>query len=159
MPAENVERLTIVFVILMIAAILLPALLRIKANEDVAIETVRTIITSAAIYASQYGHLPPTLQGLGPPAPNSAPSQTRANLIDKQLADPPHQKAGYSFRYALPPSGSYSLNADPITPGASGQRYFFTDKSGVIRVNQRGQGAAGPTSPPLDLGREHHESQ
>jgi hypothetical protein len=27
------------------------------------------------------------------------------------------------------------LNADPISPGTTGQRHFFTDQSGVIRFD------------------------
>jgi hypothetical protein len=39
------------------------------------------------------------------------------------------------------------MAADPVTPGTSGVRHFFTDESGVIRYNL--QGGADANSEPL----------
>ena len=33
---------------------------------------------------------------------------------------------------------TYNITAAPITPNTTGQRYFFTDQSGVIRANPTG---------------------
>jgi hypothetical protein len=30
---------------------------------------------------------------------------------------------------------TYTLNADPTSPGVSGQRHFFTDETHIVRVN------------------------
>jgi hypothetical protein len=55
-------------------------------------------------------------------------------LIDSALVT--GSKSGYQFTYSSPtPYQQYSITASPITPGVTGQRYFFTDQSGVIRVN------------------------
>jgi hypothetical protein len=33
---------------------------------------------------------------------------------------------------------SYTLNANPLTPGTTGMMYFFSDETGVIRQNLSG---------------------
>jgi hypothetical protein len=57
-------------------------------------------------------------------------------LIDQVLAT--GTKSGYTF--AAPGAGAiprvaYTATANPVNPGQSGQRHFFTDQSGVIRYN------------------------
>jgi hypothetical protein len=42
---------------------------------------------------------------------------------------------------------AYMVNADPVTPGTTGQRHFFTDQTGVIRVEQHQPATA--ESPPI----------
>jgi hypothetical protein len=49
-------------------------------------------------------------------------------------------KSGYTFTYTAGAAvaGSvptYSVNGDPVTPGTTGQRFFFTDQSGVVRAD------------------------
>ena len=50
-------------------------------------------------------------------------------------------KSGYSYTYtpgAADSSGvinSFQINSNPISPGITGNRYFYTDESGVIRQN------------------------
>ena len=58
-------------------------------------------------------------------------------------------KSGYSFTfYGVTPSyQQYSITAGPLNPGVTGQRYFYTDQSGVIRVNT--SAAASSTDNPL----------
>jgi hypothetical protein len=57
-------------------------------------------------------------------------------------------KSGYSFTFsAASPYQQYSITAGPVNPGVTGQRYFFTDQSGVIRVNT--SSAASSTDNPL----------
>jgi len=46
------------------------------------------------------------------------------------------------------PAVKYILSADPVTPGTSGVRHFFTDESGVIRSSMAG--SADVSSEPLD---------
>jgi uncharacterized protein YdeI (BOF family) len=48
---------------------------------------------------------------------------------------------------AATPYQQYSITSGPLTPGVTGQRYFFTDQSGVIRVNT--SSAASSTDNPL----------
>jgi len=39
------------------------------------------------------------------------------------------------------------IYADPVTPGTTGQRHFFTDQTGVIRAKP--DGPANENSPPI----------
>ena len=128
-----IELLIVVAIILIIAAIAIPNLLRSKmsANEASAVGSLRTINTASVSYSTTYGNYPPSLASLGP---STSPSSTTADLIDSALVT--GAKSGYKFTYTSPtPYQQYSITASPITPGVTGQRYFFTDQSGVIRVN------------------------
>jgi type IV pilus assembly protein PilA len=139
-----IELLIVVAIILVIAAIAIPNLLRSRmaASEASAVASLRTVNTSEIVYQSSYGgSYAPALTNLsdGGTAANCAPTAiaaaTSACLIDSVLAS--GSKAGYTFIYVPVVSGgldaSYSLNGDPI--GTTGQRHFFTDQTDVIRVN------------------------
>ena len=128
-----IELLIVVAIILIIAAIAIPNLLRSKmaANEASAVGSLRTINTSSVAYSTTYGNYPGALSSLGP---STSPSSTAADLIDSALVS--GTKSGYTFTYAAAtPFQQYSIQASPVTPGVTGQRYFFTNQSGVIRVN------------------------
>jgi len=140
-----IELLIVVAIILIIAAIAIPNLLRSKmaANEASAVGSLRTINTSAVAFSTTYGNYPTQLSDLGP---SSTPSSTAADLIDSVLVT--GSKTGYTFTYtAASPYLQYTLTAAPTTPGVSGQRYFFTDQSGVIRADAAA--AATATSTPI----------
>jgi type IV pilus assembly protein PilA len=128
-----IELLIVVAIILIIAAIAIPNLLRSKmaANEASAVGSLRTINTASVAYSTTYGNYPPALASLGP---SSSPSSTTADLIDSAVAS--GTKSGYGFTYTSNSNyQQYSITANPITPGTTGQRYFYTDQSGVIRYN------------------------
>jgi len=127
-----IELLIVVAIILIIAAIAIPNLLRSKmaANEASAVGSMRTINTSAVAYSTTYGTYPAALTDLGP---STAPTSTAADLIDSVLAA--GTKSGYSFSYTVGTGNeSYSLTGDPVS-SSTGQRHFYTDQSGVIRYN------------------------
>ena len=128
-----IELLIVVAIILIIAAIAIPNLLRSKmaANEASAVATLRTLNTSSVAYSTTYGGFEPNLASLGPA---TIPTSSAADLVDSVLAVDPAVKSGYRFTYAFA-SGKYIINANPQTPGVTGQRYFFTDQSGVMRGN------------------------
>jgi len=135
--------------ILIIAAIAIPNLLRARmaANEASAVGSLRTIHIACVTYATEYKSFPSSLANLGPGA---SPSAKAAGLISDVLAA--RQESGYLFTYEPGPSQdggiiSYEVHADPLTPGVTGVRHFFTDQSGVIRV--RVDGPATVESPPL----------
>ena len=153
-----IELLIVVAIILVIAAVAIPNLLRsrISANEASAIASLRTIITSEIIYSTTYtlgfsADLPSLSDG-GVQTnciPPSIPGAASACLIDATLAS--GSKSGYLFTY-VPTSGgginsSYVLNADPINVGSSGQRHFYTDQTHVLRVNMTA--VASPSDPAL----------
>lgn len=136
-----IELLIVVAIILIIAAIAIPNLLRsrISANEASAISSIRTLTTVNHTYNSTYGAgFAPNLAALGPPAGGGAASAAAADLIDANFAT--GVKSGYTFTYtAAAPAGgiiyAYTVNGDPTSPGTTGQRYFFSDQSGVVRYN------------------------
>ena len=141
--------LAFVPVMLIIAAIAIPNLLRSRmaANEASAVGSLRTINTAAITYASSYPGVgyPANLSNLGT---SGAAGSASADLIDSVLAS--GSKSGYVFIYKGDgniPSTSYTVMTRPLTPGTTGQRSFFTDQSGVIRVNTNG--TADANSDPL----------
>jgi len=135
-----IELLIVVAIILIIAAIAIPNLLRsrIAANQASAVGSLRTLNTAEITYSSTYNvGFSETLSYLAPPASGN-PTSTAAGLIDSILAL--GAKSGYSFTYSTGPSDStgrintYSFTAIPIT-SSTGTNYYFTDQSGVIRQN------------------------
>src|SRR6202142_489230 len=76
-----IELLIVVAIILIIAAIAIPNLLRSKmaSNEASAVGSLRTLNTSAVAYSTTYGNYPPSITALGPA---TTPSSTTADLID-----------------------------------------------------------------------------
>ena len=131
-----IELLIVVAIILIIAAIAIPNLLRSKmaANESSAVSSLRTLTTACVTYSTTYGGFPPALANLGPATPATAAA---ADLIDSVLAT--GTKSGFVFAYAAGAKDAngtvttYTINADPVTAGTTGQRHFFTNQTGVIR--------------------------
>jgi type IV pilus assembly protein PilA len=139
-----IELLIVVAIILIIAAIAIPNLLRsrIAANEASAVGSLRTINTAEITYNTTYPNVGySSLGALAPPGSGSATSSA-AGLIDSNLAG--GTKSGYTFA-ATPgggtPKTSYESTAAPVTVGTTGQRYFCSDTSGVIQYNSATTGA------------------
>lgn len=135
--------------ILIIAAIAIPNLLRARmaANEASAVGSLRTLSAACIAYSSHYQSYPPSLASLGP---STQPSAEAANLVTDTLAS--GQKTGYLFTYEAGTDANggittYAAHADPIKEGATGQRHFFVDQTGVIRVSIREPATA--DSPPM----------
>lgn len=139
-------------IVLIVAAIAIPNLLRarISANESSAAASVRTIVTAAIQYQSEYGHYPETLEQLSQPPGSSKPDQNHAGLIDATLAS--RAKYGYVFTYQAfdrrhdGKPDAFTINADPIQPGRTGNKYFFSSEDGVVRMETSHQASA--ESPP-----------
>src|SRR5215472_11229530 len=143
-----IELLIVVAIILIIAAIAIPNLLRAKiaANQASAVGSLRTLNTACIAYSTSYGSFPGALASLGPVSGGGTASSTSADLIDSVLAG--GSKSGYTFSYTAGSSNqSYSITATPITVGQTGQNMYFTDQSGVIRVNTSGTGATNASTP------------
>ena len=150
-----IELLIVVAIILIIAAIAIPNLLRsrIAANEASAVGSVRTINTAEVTYASTYPSVgfATTLAWLGPASNGStaAPTTSSANLIDWALAQ--GNKSGYTFGVgnggsSTTPAVAYAVNAAPITANQTGTRTFYSDASGVIRYRTDGTSAGSTDS-------------
>ena len=130
-----IELLIVVAIILIIAAIAIPNLIKSKmaANEASAVGSVRTINTGEVNYAA-------TCPGVGYSTQlsdlNAGGCVAAAGIIDAVLAA--GAKSGYTFAEAGKQGAdnlndTYTVTATPAVPGTSGQRYFFSDQSGVIR--------------------------
>jgi len=136
-------------IIMIIAAIAIPNLLRARmtANEASAVGSLRTLNVAAVTYSTQCDGFPPTLDAMGPPANGC----TTADLIDSVLAS--GSKTGYTFTYAAGDADgdgrmdTYTVTAIPSNVGTTGQRHFFVDQTGVIRVEMNQP--ASVDSPPI----------
>jgi type IV pilus assembly protein PilA len=125
--------------ILILAAIAIPNLLRARmaANEVSAVGSLRTLTEAILLYSNTYGRFPAGLSNLGPAAAGGSPSAEAADLVDSVLAS--GTKKGYVFHYKLSEaagpdekngSNAYAIAADPVLPGSTGRRHFFTDQTG-----------------------------
>ena len=143
-----IELLIVVAIILIIAAIAIPNLLRsrIAANEASAVGSVRTLTTAQVTYFTTYGTGYANLANLGGAAGCAAAAAT-ACLIDPVLTL--GTKSGYTVN-TVPNTGAgtnaspfngFETNATPLS-ASTGTRAFCSDNSGVIRYNTTG-GAIG----------------
>jgi prepilin-type N-terminal cleavage/methylation domain-containing protein len=142
-----IELLIVVAIILIIAAIAIPNLLRarIAANEASAVSSMRTMNTACITYQVSYQAYPTSLTNLAPVASGSTPTSTSADLLDAVLTTTPFQKSGYTFTFTGTGT-TYAINGDPMTVNTTGVRQFFTDQTGVIHVNV-GAAATAASSP------------
>ena len=142
-----IELLIVVAIILIIAAIAIPNLLKSKmaANEAAAVESLRTLHTGETTYSA-------TCPSVGYSASlaelnTGAICQAGAGIIDNVLST--GTKSGYQYTYtpgAAAANGtvnSYTTTALPLTVGVTGQRGFFIDQTGVVRYTLSG---AAPTN-------------
>jgi prepilin-type N-terminal cleavage/methylation domain-containing protein len=134
-----IELLIVVAIILIIAAIAIPNLLRarIAANESSAVASIRTINTAMISYNSSYPTVgfAANLTTLGGTCNSSVPTSSGACLIDSTLAG--GTKSGYTFAAVGTggtPAGAYSTWANPITNNSTGVRSFCSVQDAVVRV-------------------------
>jgi type IV pilus assembly protein PilA len=162
-----VELLIVVAIILIIAAIAIPNLLRARmaANQATGVSNIRTITSAAIVYSSTYNNgLPPSLTTRGGVAPANC---NGAILLDSTLTTPPYHKSGYVFDYqpqgapvtnqpaacAAPGFYEFLTTSVPVVIGQTGQASYCSDEPGVIRFdtsgNKAGSLAACQALPPL----------
>jgi type IV pilus assembly protein PilA len=149
-----IELLIVVAIILIIAAIAIPNLLRarIAANESSAVSSVRTINTAEISYQSTYPTVgyASTLAQLGPVSNGAcaAPVQATACLIDYSVSNATASasaKSGYVLSLGLGGSGntnSYLAGAVPATFNQTGVRVFCSVEDGVVRGANTGNNTA-----------------
>src|SRR5713226_7854251 len=146
-----IELLIVVAIILIIAAIAIPNLLRSKiaANESSAVGSVRTINTAEVTYKSSWGSgFAGCLTNLGGASPCVAATSVAACLIDPLLSVAPNTKSGYKFNAAgtLLVGGvlnGFEVNATPATVQTTGVRAFCADQTGLIQFVTPGAAAIG----------------
>jgi prepilin-type N-terminal cleavage/methylation domain-containing protein len=160
-----IELLIVVALIAVLVAIGVPQLLRARlaANESSGIAALRAISSSEANYATTcgFGGYATDLADLVKPSPASG-----HGFLSPDLAANGVRKTGYIFAVAknadadtvdvlqpscnaaaAPRATSFFANAVPISPGATGTRYFATDTPGTIYAN-----TGGPIANPIPAG-------
>ncbi len=143
-----IELLIVVAIILIIAAIAIPNLMRsrISANEASAISSLRQVNTAQTTYSINYPTIgfADTLTKLAEPPPGTPVSPNSAGMLDWVLgcAAQPCGKSGYSFTVIAAPGApiitSYTATAVPVLPGQTGVRGFCSDQLTVIRIDPAG---------------------
>ena len=148
-----IELLIVVAIILVIAAIAIPSLLRSKlvANEASAAESLRTIDTGETTYSTSCPNVGYSVTLVELNQGNICASGK--NIIDNVLgAADPSTKSGYQFTYGVTATGgintTYTIVGVPLSIGISGQRGFFSDQSNVIHFTTDGSPPT-PASPAL----------
>ncbi len=148
-----IELLIVVAIILIIAAIAIPNMLksRMAANQAAAVSNLRTLTTASASYSVSFGNgYPPNLTSLGGLGPGA--SCDSAVLLDNVVASAPNQKSGYQFAYAgqegnvtVTPAGcsspgfnGYLATAAPLTPGLTGNISYCSSEDGIIHYDVTG---------------------
>jgi prepilin-type N-terminal cleavage/methylation domain-containing protein len=144
-----IELLIVVAIILIIAAIAIPNLIRsrIAANQASAIESLRVIGTSEVTYAAIYGNgYSATFTALGSPPAGAVPTASAAGLIDDLLES--GTKSGYTFTYSptlLDSTGRYNgyiVLANPKEVGITGNDFYYEDETHLIRMNTTAQASS-----------------
>jgi type IV pilus assembly protein PilA len=134
-----IELLIVVAIILIIAAIAIPNLLRarIAANESSAVASIRTINTAEITYqqanpSTGYAASLAVLGGSGSPCTLST---TQACLVDNTLAQ--GTKSGYLFvatqQGTAAPFNQLTVSAVPVNWNQTGVRGFCSNEDAVIR--------------------------
>src|SRR5260370_487917 len=147
-----IELLIVVAIILIIAAIAIPNLLKSKmaANESSAVGSVRTINTGEVTYAAGCPNI--GYSATLPELNTGALCASGTGIIDNVLSS--GAKSGYVFTYTGAPDATklintYTITAIPGVVGTTGQRGFGSDQSGVVRYTLDG---TAPTFPVAGVG-------
>ena len=150
-----IELLIVVAIILIIAAIAIPNLLRsrMQANQASAAGALRTITTANVAYSATYNAgFAGLILHLAPPAVGAPATFDAADLLDAMLsgANPSTTtptKSGYVFTYVAglgtpgdpaDPIGTYTAVATPVSPGSTGQSTFCVDQTNVVMKDSSG---------------------
>jgi type IV pilus assembly protein PilA len=156
-----IELLIVVAIILIIAAIAIPSLLRarIAANESAIVGDTRTLISAEATFSSASSGFPAELTCLSTPD-SCAPVVGTVALIDVEMATQT-AKNGYVREYndngdqvSTNPDlfAGFCYGSSPITPGRTGLRGFGGAEDGVIWQSTDAtsccDGAGAPTGAP-----------
>jgi type IV pilus assembly protein PilA len=148
-----IELLIVVAIILIIASMAIPNLLRARmsANEASAAAAVRTVNAAQISYESSYPTVgyAVTLGALGGTA-CAPPSSASACLIDTQLAS--GSKSGYTFTLTgvtSTPAATYAVIASPIAPNQTGIRFFCSFADAVVRSSVSAITTCDDSVPPL----------
>jgi prepilin-type N-terminal cleavage/methylation domain-containing protein len=146
-----IELMIVVAIILIIAAIAIPNLLRARmaANDSSAAASERTIVTGEVTFSTTYpGNGYATLAALGGGASPCISAVANACVIDNNLAQngtPPNSgKSGYKFAVATTPpvlggvSATFYTTATPLSNTTGAKAFCATNSDGVLRSQPAG---------------------
>lgn len=135
-----VELMVAVGIIMILALLVIPNVwrARVNSNESTAASNLISLNSALQLYYINNGSFPQNLAYLTPP-------QSNPGYIEEDLAD--GSKNGYDFDYSYIDGSHFSINAGPQSLGRTGNRYFYLDETGIVRVNS--EGAADGDDPPL----------
>lgn len=147
-----IELLIVVAIILIIAAIAIPSLLRSRmlANQSAAASSVRTLNTAEVTYASTYPQVgyADSMIKLGPggggitSCPTAGPSSAAACLIDGIMGfSNTAVKQQYTYQITIPagstgpPAVDFLISATPVSSVTSGSINYCSKSDLVIKAN------------------------
>ncbi len=144
-----IELLIVMSVMLILMTLGIPQLLKLKksANEQSAMQSVRTIGQAELQYSSQYpaNGFSCTLSAMGGVPTAGAPTPQAAQMLPPDLAT--GQKAGYTFAVTNCTKvtvnnqdmfTTFQVTAVPTSVGHTGDRGFCSDENNIIRVDPQG---------------------
>lgn len=133
-----VELMVVAAIIAILVVVGIPNILRSRmaSNEAAAMVSLKTISSALELYYNN----------------NNTYPQGFSDLIEPQ-SDPPYidfvlasgEKQGYQFIYVLQDAVHFTVNANPVSYGITGSRFFYIDETGLMRSNQSQE--AGPDDP------------
>jgi len=118
-----VEIMIVIAIIIILAAALLPNILRaqIISNEATAISNLRGTFTVLQIYYNDHNRsFPREFSDL-------------SGYISQKLIS--GEKSGYLFNYTRDSADEFHLNANPRTHKRTGEKYFYLDETGIMRYD------------------------
>ena len=132
-----IELMIVVAIIAIIAAIAIPSLMNARkaGNEASAISSLRTLSTTNEQYRTRFQTYADSLANL-----------QATGYIDDVLGT--GTKSGYVLGSYVFATNTWEVVATPEDVGASGDRNFFVDQTGVIRFTDDGS-VPGAASPPI----------
>jgi type IV pilus assembly protein PilA len=104
-----------------------------SANERNAVANLRTYSTAQELVRFRYN--PPAYAG-------DLDTLFQAGLIDEHLKA--GARSGYLYRMEST-AATYSFRATPQSPGTTGDRYFFVDHTGVVRMEESSEATENST--------------
>ncbi len=158
-----IELLIVVAIILIIASIAIPSLIRSRmaANNSGATANIRTLVTAEVAYYTAYpstGYNVLALQRFGPAVPPAPCNGLLACLVDSNIAcaTPSCNKAGFIYWLGngggpnatltdfpagagAVPNVTFTVSATPISVGSSGDQNVCASEDGVVRSSKNAQ--------------------
>jgi type IV pilus assembly protein PilA len=145
-----IELLIVVAIILVIAAIAIPNLLRAKnaGQQAAAASTTRAIGQANMMYQQSFNAWPTQATDLGgdPASCAAGPTTTKGCVIDDKLStelDGGTAVNGYKYTWATDANVGFVVTADPDTTNNPGlKRHFYLDSNNVVHYNDSAVAAA-----------------